>query len=112
MESAREEILSKIRDGLKRTNNSAPPPVRLRPHSGSPELFLKRVNALAGKTYRAIRAADARDYVTAALNGRSAIASNAPLLKEWGISTLPAVTSGNADRPALREISAAPCVGI
>jgi L-lactate dehydrogenase complex protein LldG len=112
MESAREEILRKIRDGLKRTQDSAPPLVRLKPHSGTPEIFLKRVNALAGKTYRAIRAADARDYVTTALNGRTAIASNAPLLKEWGISTLPGVTSGYRDRAALREICANAGAGI
>jgi L-lactate dehydrogenase complex protein LldG len=112
MESAREEILRKIRDGLKRKQDVAPPPVRLKPHPGSPELFLKRVTALAGKTYRAIRAADARDYVTSTLNGRSAIASNAPLLKEWGINTLPGVTSGYRDRAALREICATAGVGI
>ncbi len=41
MESAREEILRQIRTGLKRGKDEAPPPVRLKPNAGSPELFLK-----------------------------------------------------------------------
>jgi L-lactate dehydrogenase complex protein LldG len=112
MESAREEILRKVRDGLKRTKDTPVPPVRLQPRPGSPELFMKRVTAVGGKTYRAVRASDARDYVTSTLNGRTAIASNAPLLKEWGISTLAGVTSGYRDRAALREICASAGFGI
>jgi L-lactate dehydrogenase complex protein LldG len=112
MESAREEILRKIRTGLKRTRDEAPPPVSLKPHPGTPELFLKRITALAGKTYRAARASDARDYVESALKGRTAIASNAPLLKEWNITSLPGVTSGYRDREKLREICSHAGVGI
>jgi L-lactate dehydrogenase complex protein LldG len=112
MESAREEILKKIRDGLKRKQEQPAPTVRLRPHTAGIELFLKRVAAVGGKTYRAIRAPDAREYVESALNGRTAIASNAPLLRDSGISTLPGVTSGYRDREALREICSHAGVGI
>jgi L-lactate dehydrogenase complex protein LldG len=112
MESAREEILRKIHDGLKSVKDEPVPHVRLKPHAGSPELFMKRVNALGGKTYRAVRAADARDYVTGVLDGRTAIASNAPLLREWGISTMDGVTSGYRDREKLREICSHAGVGI
>jgi L-lactate dehydrogenase complex protein LldG len=112
MESAREEILRKIRDGLKRQSDLPAPPVRLRPHTGTPELLLKRVTAVGGKTYRAVRPIDARGYVESALNGRSAIASNAPLLSDAGVSTLPGVTSGYRDREALREICVHADVGI
>jgi L-lactate dehydrogenase complex protein LldG len=112
MESAREEILRKIRTGLKRMTDDAPPPVRLRPHSGSAELFLKRVIGVGGKTYRAVRASDAREHVAETLNGRTAVASNAPLLKEWNITTLPGVTSGYRDRAALRQICSTADAGI
>ena len=112
MESAREEILRKIRSGLKTVKDEPVPPVRLKPHAGSPELFMKRVIALGGKTYRAVRASDARDYVTNALAGRTAIASNAPYLREWGIAMMDGVTSGYRDREQLREICSHAGVGI
>jgi L-lactate dehydrogenase complex protein LldG len=112
MESAREEILKKIRSGLNRTKEEPAPPVRLQPHPGSPELFLKRANALGCKTYKAFRASDAKDYVESALAGRTGVASNAPLLREWGISTLTGITSGYRDREALRELCSHAGVGI
>jgi L-lactate utilization protein LutC len=109
MESAREEILRKIRAGLNRKVDQLPPPVQLRPKPSSVDVFLGRIEALAGKTYRA---ADARQQVEVILAGRSAVASNAPFLKETGIAELPGVNSGFFDREALRAICSTADVGI
>jgi len=112
MESAREEILRKIRAGLNRKKDLAPPPVRLRPHTANPDIFLKRVHALAGKTCRAMRHVDVREYVERTLNGRTAVASNAPFLRESGVVEIPGVKTGFRDREALRKICSTADVGI
>jgi L-lactate dehydrogenase complex protein LldG len=104
MESAREEILRKIREGLGRKANETVPDVHLRPGSDGVETMLQRVTALAGKAYRASSTADAREHVGIVLNGRSAVASNASFLNECGITDLPGVVTGFRDRDALREI--------
>jgi L-lactate utilization protein LutC len=108
MESAREEILKKIRTGLNRKSDEPAPPVRLKSPAMSLderiESMLVRVAALAGKTHRASSAEDACRYVHTALNGRGAVASNAPFLQECGITGLPGVVTGFTDRDALREI--------
>jgi L-lactate dehydrogenase complex protein LldG len=46
------------------------------------------------------------------LDGRSAVASNAPFLRECGIVDLPGVRSGCTDGAALRALSATADVGI
>jgi len=91
METAREEILSKIRTGLNRKQDEPAPAVRLKPYAGTPELFLKRVHAVGGKISRAQRPIDVRSYIADALQGRSAVASNAPLLHELGITAMEGV---------------------
>ena len=55
---------------------------------------------------------DARAFVAAAIEGKSAVASNAPFLAECGIATLPGVRSGIDDREELRALCAAADVGI
>jgi L-lactate dehydrogenase complex protein LldG len=109
MESARQEILRKIRAGLNRKADQLPPPVRLRPKPSSIDVFLGRIEALAGKTYRVD---DARHQVESILAGRSAVVSNAPFLREAGIAELPGVQSGFSNREALREICASADAGI
>jgi len=116
---SREHILHTVRTALGRSAGQAiaqPPPVRLR----LPEVdlesrvtsMLSRVEALAGKTHRAATAEDARGYVSTVLAGRSAVASNAPFLRECGILSLPGVQSGFTDAAELRALCATVHVGI
>jgi len=116
---SREAILQKVRTALGRTAGQAiaePPTVRLRVAESDAETraagMLRAVEALAGKTRRAATAGDARAYVSAVLNGRTAVASNAPFLRECGIVDLPGVQSGFTDASALRALCATADVGI
>ena len=55
---------------------------------------------------------EARTYVAALTGGRSAIASNAPVLREYGITTLPGVRSGVTEETELRGLCATASFGI
>ncbi len=116
---SREHILHKVRTALGREAGQGiaePPPVRLRIPDVDPDsriaAMLRNVEALAGKTRRAATPEDARAYVAAVLEGRSAVASNAPFLGECGLLDLPGVESGFTDAAALRAACAAAAVGI
>jgi len=113
---SRDNILHRVRTGIGRSAGQAPadpPPVRIR----IPEVDLEarigsmiaRVEALAGK---ALRDADPRAYVAAAIEGKTAVASNAPYLEECGITSLPGVRSGITDSVELREACASADIGI
>jgi L-lactate dehydrogenase complex protein LldG len=116
---SREHILHKVRTALGRTAgppaNDAPP-VRLRICEMDPDMriesLLRRVEALAGKTRRAATPEEARAYVSSILNGKSAVASNAPFLRLCGIPDLPGVQSGFHAAPELRALCATADVGI
>lgn len=116
---AREHILDQVRTALGRSAGQAipeAPAVRLR----VPEMdadarvaaLLRNVAALAGKTRRAATPEEARAYVSAVLDGRPAVASNAPFLRECGITDLAGVQSGFTDAVALRAVCATAGVGI
>jgi L-lactate dehydrogenase complex protein LldG len=116
---SRENILHRVRTALGRTAGQGAadaPPVRLRAPSADPEArlaeFLRNVAALGGKAHRAASPAEARDYVRAALAGRTAVASNAPLLAECGIAELDGVQSGFTEEAALRACCATAGAGI
>ncbi len=120
---SREAILGKVRAALGRGPGQAiaePPPVRLRVPQVDPEAEMesriagirRAVEALAGKTARAATCADARAYVAAVLDGKTAVASNAPYLRECGIADLPQVQSGFTDAAELRALCATADVGI
>ena len=113
---SRDSILHRIRTAVGRSAGeppAPPPPVRI----AVPEMSLDarigstlaRVEALGGK---ALRTADPRAYVAAAVAGKSAVASNAPFLAECGITSLPSVRSGITDHEELRELCAAADIGI
>jgi L-lactate utilization protein LutC len=113
---SRETILHQVRTGIGRSAGepvSDPPPVRLRIPTVEIERrvssMLSRVEALAGA---AMRATDPRAAVAAAIEGKTAVASNAPYLAECGITALPGVRSGIKDRDELRALCAAVDVGI
>jgi len=68
-----------------------------------------RVESLAG---RAVCADDPCAFVAAAIEGKTAVASNAPYLAECGITELPGVIAGIVDREELRDACATADVGI
>ena len=116
---SREAILNRVRTALGRSAGQAiaeAPPVRLRVAEVDTETriasMLRAVEALAGKTYRAATGDEARAYVSAVLDGKTAVASNAPFLRECGIADLAGVQSGFTDAAALRALCAAADVGI
>jgi L-lactate dehydrogenase complex protein LldG len=116
---SREYILHKVRTALGRSVDQAlppAPPVRLVVPAVEIEAkvdsFCTRLEALAGKTHRASSAADALDYVQRVIAGRAAVASNAPLLRECGVTALPSVRSGLTDREELRALCSTAAVGI
>jgi L-lactate dehydrogenase complex protein LldG len=116
---SRDYILSTVRTALGRTVNQEPPPcppVRIVVPSVDIEAkidsFCEKFEALNGKVHRADSPADAADYVGRVVAGRPAVASNAPLLRECGVTALPSVRSGLTDREELRALCSTAAVGI
>lgn len=110
---SRANILHRVRTALGRSEGqtiSEPPPVRLHVPETDGEsrvqLFLERVAALGGRTYRARRHDEARGFAAEVLGGKSATASNAPFLAECGITAIEGVTSGITDPVQLRDLCA------
>jgi L-lactate dehydrogenase complex protein LldG len=115
----RDLILRDVRSALGRSAGQVippPPPARIVipdvPVSARIDSMLERVAALAGKTLRAKSLAEAREYVAAVIQGKTAIASNAPFLRDCGITDLPGVRSGITDREELRGLCASCSYGI
>jgi L-lactate dehydrogenase complex protein LldG len=116
---SRDHILHKVRTALGRNAGQAiesAPAVRLTVPTQETDARIAslcaRVEALAGKTYHAASAADAGRYVAAAIEGKTAVASNAPLLAACGITALPNVRSGFYESAILREACASAGCGI
>jgi L-lactate utilization protein LutC len=116
---ARDHVLHKVRTALGRSAGQAagePPAVRLRipgvDMADRVERFCRSLEALAGKTHCALSPAGACAYVAATIAGGTAIASNAPYLRECGITDLPGVRSAVTDRDELRELCATSDFGI
>lgn len=116
---SREAMLHKVRTALGRTAGqaiAAPPPVALRMDEMDAETrvasMLSAVDGLAGKAARAATCDDARAYVAAVLEGKTAVASNSPFLRQCGIVDLPGVQSGFTEAAALRAVCATAGVGI
>ena len=116
---SRDHVLHRVRTALGRSAGEAPPPpppARIRIPDVALDAriasLLEKVEALAGRTFRAATAADARRYVEEAIAGRTAIASNAPYLAECGIASLNGVRSGVTGKEELRNLCATCDVGI
>jgi L-lactate utilization protein LutC len=75
-------------------------------------LMMARVETLAGKTVRVPAMEAAREFVAAAIAGKTAVASNAPYLLECGIAGLPGVRSGVCETGELKELCARVDIGI
>ena len=116
---SRESILHKVQTALGRRPGQAPtdiPPMRLRASEAKPEdqvlQFCKAVEALAGKAYCAASKTDARAYASSLLGGGTAVASDAPLLLECGITSLPGAKTVVQGKEELRRLCAAADLGI
>ncbi len=117
---SRENILHKVRMALGRgagqPPSAAPPPPRLRIPTVDLETrilnFRAAIEKLSGTTYRAQSAADARAYMAALLKGKTAVASNAPFLRECGITTLEGVRTAVTEERELRGLCASADAGI
>ncbi|MBI4875621.1 MAG: lactate utilization protein [Acidobacteria bacterium] len=116
---SREIILEKVRSALGRSPGQPPaeaPATRLRiPEVAVEERldsFRRSLEALAGKFYLASSREDARRYVAALIEGRTAVASNSPYLAECGIAGLPGVRTGFAREAELREACASAGAGV
>ena len=116
--TARDEILQRAREALGGGFEQplAPPEARIR----IPEVTLearieslfRTVSNLAGKTCLANSPAEVREYVAALIGEGPAVASNAPLLRECGITDLAAVQTGFTELAALRTACASAAFGI
>jgi L-lactate utilization protein LutC len=116
---SRDQILNKVRTALGRSAVQAPsavPPVRLRLPEMEAEArvarFLQEVENLPGKTHRAASFEDACAYAAALVNGGTAVASNAPILRECGITALAGVRTGLSSEAELRSVCACADLGI
>src|SRR5438132_1418353 len=101
LDGARENILHRVRTALGRSAGQPPcepPPVRLRIPDVDMETriatMMMRIDALAGKAYRVATQQEACALVAGTIEGKSAVASNAPYLAECGITSIPGVRSG------------------
>jgi L-lactate dehydrogenase complex protein LldG len=116
---ARDKVLHKVRTALGRSAGQAPgeaPPVRLRIPQVEADARIAsmcaQVEALAGKTHRALTPEGACACVAAIIGGRTAVASNAPYLQTCGITALVGVRAGITDRAELRALCATADFGI
>ncbi len=116
---SREHILYKSRAALGRSVGQPPAPapaVRIRipdaAYGARLERFFRAIEELAGKTHAAASPSDACAYVEGVIAGRPAVASNAPLLGECGITSLASVRSGFTGRDELRAACAEAEFGI
>ncbi len=114
-----ETVLHKVRTALARSAGQSIgelPPARLLVPEVDVEArirsFRERIEALAGKTHRAASREDARDYVSRVIAGRAAVASNAPILQECGIASLPGVRCGITNRDEVRSVCSTVACGI
>ncbi len=113
---SRDNILHRVRTAVGRSAGQPPgdpPPVRIRVPEVAMDAriasMIARIEALAGKAYCG---KDPRTFVAEAIEGKTAVASNTPFLEECGITRLPGVRTGIADRQQLRELCATVDIGI
>jgi L-lactate dehydrogenase complex protein LldG len=116
---AREHVLHKVRTALGRSVGQPPPPApeaRIRipeaERAARIESFSCALEKLAGKVYVAASPDEAREQAARILAGRTAVASNAPVLAACGIDRLDGVRAGITEPGELRAACASAGVGI
>lgn len=116
LRAAKEEILARIRTNLTSRCADPLPEPRMRipniDRAGRADLLLARAAALAARTLRASSREEALRYVAEMLDGRQAVASNAPFLIDCGVTSLPNVRSQIRDREELQAACASAAYGI
>ena len=117
--TSREQILSDVRKAVGRKAGqplAAQPKARIVIPSYSVEeriaLFKERLEVLGGKVQRSATYGDAGQTVRQLIDGSSAVASNAPALRQAGITSFPNVLNGYCSGPLLREACASAPFGI
>ncbi len=117
--NSREAILGNIRTALGRAEGRAPAPlaaaalrIPLMDRNLYTQLFVQNLEKLAGKAWVVQGSAAVVPVMIELLDGKRAVASNAPFLQECGITALPQVQSGFTDREALRAACASAAIGI
>jgi L-lactate dehydrogenase complex protein LldG len=117
--TSRDQMFSDIRSALGRTSGQAPTPLAA-PLLRAPrmsrdqyvETFVQRFEKLAGKAFVVPDPSAVVLQLSALLDGKDVVASNAPFLDACGITSLPQVKSGFTDRDALRDACAVADIGI
>lgn len=116
---SRDFILHRVRTAVGRGAAQAPatpPEVELRvpelPLERRIALFSAALEKLGGRTFVAGSVDEALDYTRRLLDGRRAVASNAPLLAELGLTALEGVRSGFSSAFELRQALEGADVGI
>lgn len=116
---SRDFILHRIRTAVGRgaaQEPAAPPEAELRIPELSVErrieIFSAALEKLGGRTFVAATPDEARQYAGRLLQGRRAVASNAPVLAEFGLTALEGVRSGFSGALELRHALATADVGI
>lgn len=119
MTGSRDQVLSRIRTALGRKPGQPPPalpPPRLDIRNLTTpdrvELFVQQFAKLNGKPVRVRGRAAAAAVIRELLNGRTAVASNAPFLRECGITGLAGVRSEFQSAGELRSACASSDVGV
>jgi L-lactate dehydrogenase complex protein LldG len=119
MTDSRTAILGRIRTALHRLPGQTPAPLpspalRKRNLSDSErvELFVQQFEKLNGKPVRVRSRKDAAAVVRDVMNGHTAVASNAPFLRDCGIAAFQNVETGITSRDRLRAACATAAFGI
>lgn len=117
--TSRDSILASVRAALGRSGGQPSDPVPAAwvvvPPSDwqrKTELFVSNFEKLAGKSFRAGSAGDVVAVVSGLLDGKRAVASNSPFLRDCGITELPNVQAGFTDGERLRTACAEADIGI
>lgn len=116
---SREHILHKVRTAIGRSEGqepAEPPAVLLKTPDVSLDERIAQFSAalenLSGLTHNVASVQEAGEVIAELTAGKSVVASNAPILRECGVTGLPGVETGFSDREALREACARADVGI
>jgi len=117
--SSREVVLQNVRKALGRAAGLLPtsltaPRLRvpLSDRNRSTSLFGQNLEKLGGKCFFVGEPVAVIPVLAEFLQGKRAVASNAPFLADCGVTALPQVESGFTDREALRAACVAADVGI
>ncbi len=90
----------------------APPPRLVVPTWDREEGIRRFSENFRGETFVAANGEEARQFVASKMEGLTAVASNSPVLRELGLTGLPDVQTGFADREALRSACVSAGVGL